>query len=1104
VLFADLVGFTPFAEERDAEAVRDALSRYFEIASDVVTRYGGVVEKFIGDAVMAVWGAPTAQEDDAERAVRAALELVDSVHHLGPGIDARAGVLTGEAAVTIGAVNQGLVAGDLVNTASRLQSVAPPGAVLVGESTHRAASGAIAFEEAGPQTLKGKTAPIPAWRALRVIAQRGGHGRSDLPEPPFVGRTDELRALREAVTATGRDRRPRLVSITGPGGIGKSRLAWELEKYIDGVAEDIYWHRGRSPAYGEGITFWALGEMVRRRAGLAEGDDQATTRQRIEAIVTDYVPDEVDRRWVEPALLTLLGLEPAPAGGREMLFAAWRIFFERIAARGTTILLFEDLQWADLGLMDFIDHLLEWSKGVPILIVTLARPELFDRRPDWGAARRAYTAMSLEPLSEGSMRELLAGFVPGLPEPAVVAILRRADGIPLYAVETVRALVAEGKLGLADGVYRPLGELGDLAVPDSLRSLIASRLDALDPVDRSLVQDASVLGQAFTGLGLSALSGRLEAELEGHLRGLTRRQILELEADPRSPERGQYRFVQSLIREVAYSTLGRRDRRNRHLAAARYLESLGDDELAGVLAAHYLAAHEASEPGAEADALAGQARIALRGAAERAAALGGHQQAVAHAEAALRVAVTPGDRGDLLELAATSADAMSDYAAAEGYARGAMVEFQAADRHLDAARATALLSWTIINSGRPQDASAVLASAIADLPEPDRASDIAAVLLTHLSRAAFRSGAQVEAIAAGDRALAIAERMNLKLLIAEAFTNKAAALGFLGRRLESRALHEAALRLARTHGFVTTQLRATNNYSGGIFGDDPAAALEALDDGVQLARRVGNRGIGVWLAGTYAIFAFFAGRNPADSVAILEEELTQTSAVGDRLRTLTFLATIQAARGVSIDGILAEMDLLATQLSDPQLVSGLHLARGDAALARGDAATAAEHAELAIEALPEYAESALPIALRAAAWARDAAAARRAADKLATVIAGDRASVASLDVAGGILKGLAGDRDAAAIDFARARRALRELGMEVDLGRVGLDMVHVLGADDPDARAAIEESRAIFARLGTRAYLELVDGAIALRSGGVGSRGVAAARPAGTTVDAIS
>ena len=260
VLFADIVGFTPFAEARDSEEVREALSHYFELAGEIIGRYGGTVEKFIGDAVMAVWGAPTAHEDDAERAVRAALELVDAVPTLGETIQARGGVLTGEAAVTLGATNQGMVAGDLVNTGC------PPAvgrqrraACWSGEATQRATSGAIAYEEAGEQTLKGKQSPVPAWRALRVVAERGGRNRAEGLEAPFVGRTDEMRLLKELFHATGRERRARLVSVMGPAGIGKSRLAWEFSKYSDGLVETVYWHRGRCPAYGEGITFWALG-----------------------------------------------------------------------------------------------------------------------------------------------------------------------------------------------------------------------------------------------------------------------------------------------------------------------------------------------------------------------------------------------------------------------------------------------------------------------------------------------------------------------------------------------------------------------------------------------------------------------------------------------------------------------------------------------------------------------------------------------------------------------------------------------------------------------------------------------------------------------------
>ncbi len=271
ILFVDLVGSTALAEGRDPEETRDLLTRYFDLARDVIVRYGGSVEKFIGDAVMAMWGAPTAHEDDAERAVRAGLDLVAAVKTLGPSIQARAGVLTGEAAVTIGAVGQGMVAGDLVNTASRLQSVAPPGAVLVGEATQRAAARAIAFEPAGDTLLKGKATPVPAWRAVRVVAERGGRNRAETLEAPFVGRDDELRLLKDLFHATGREGRARLVSVIGPAGIGKTRLAWEFLKYLDGLVETVWYHDGRSPAYGDGISFWALGEMVRRQGRAARG-----------------------------------------------------------------------------------------------------------------------------------------------------------------------------------------------------------------------------------------------------------------------------------------------------------------------------------------------------------------------------------------------------------------------------------------------------------------------------------------------------------------------------------------------------------------------------------------------------------------------------------------------------------------------------------------------------------------------------------------------------------------------------------------------------------------------------------------------------------------
>ena len=1075
VLFADLVGFTPFAEERDAEDVRDILTRYFEIASEIVARYGGTVEKFIGDAVMAVWGAPTAREDDAERSVRAGLDLVDAVRALGPAIQARAGVLTGEAAVTVGATNQGMVAGDLVNTAARLQSVAPPGAVLVGEPTMRAASAAIAFETAGEQTLKGKESPVPAWRALRVVAQRGGHGRADLPEPPFVGRDEELRLLKDVIATTGRDRRPRLVSITGPGGIGKSRLAWELEKYIDGISETIYWHRGRSPSYGEGITFWALGEMVRRRARLAEDDDEATTRERIRSTVAELVPTDEDRRWVEPALLTLLGLEPAPAGGRDVLFAAWRIFFERIAERGTTVLLFEDLQWADTGLLDFIEHLLEWSRNVPLVVVTLARPELADRRPDWGAKTRNLAKLALQPLTDEAMRALLDGFVPGLPEPAIRAILARADGMPLYAVETVRALVAEGRLERDGTAYRPVGDLGELTIPDTLRSLIASRLDALDPADRSLVADAAVLGQSFTLAGLTAISGVEGEALEPRLRLLVRRELFDLEIDPRSPERGQYQFVQSLIREVAYGTLARRERRARHLAAARYYESLGEDELAGALASHYVAAHDASTEGAEADAVAAQARLALSGAAERAATLGAHDEAVSYLRQAIAITAGAAERVELLLRAARSANAAARHTDAESLAREAVSLAQAAGDPAAVGSGQALLGEILIDSGQPPEAVQVLEAAIAGLPESG-SDAVRAAILANLSRALMRNGEPARSIQAADLALDLAEHLGLERLVAETFNNKGSSLSYLGRMREGVALLRAAVELAHAGGFVAAEIRAMSNLGASI--DGARQARDAYRGAEELARRVGNRSLARWSseAARYQDYIVADGWDAALAKGADDRD-DDAGSVLDVIRRIAVSALFLAARGESTDAAIARLGALSTEVSDPYGQSSLHYLRSDQALHAGDYALSSDEAVVASRD-DSLASLYLALAMRPALWGGDLARAREVARLLEADPRTGIAVTANRIAAQAGIAALEGRREEAVAGYREALARYRDLEQDFDVARLGLDFVLLVGADHPATRDAAAEARAIFERVGARPYLERLDAAM--------------------------
>src|SRR6266511_1416451 len=406
VLFVDLVGFTAASESRDAEETRELLTRYFELAQTTIERYGGTVEKFIGDAVMALWGAPVAQEDDAERAVRAALDLVAAVPQLDAALKARAGVLSGEAAVTLGAQGQGMVAGDLVNTASRIQSAAEPGFVLVGEATKRASEAAVAFDQAGEHELKGKAEPVSVSRAVRVIGGRGGALRSEGLEAPFVGRDQELRLVKELFHTSAEEGKAHLLQVIGIGGIGKSRLAWEFYKYFDGLAEVYRWHRGRCLAYGEGVTYWALAEMVRGRCGIVEAEDPAQALDKLKATSAYYIPDPDERAWVEPRLAHLLGLAERTAAEPEDLFSAWRLFFERLADRLPVIMVFEDMQWADGSLLDFVDYLQNWSRSHPIFVMAMARPEVSERHPQWGAPRRGTTALHLEPLSDEDIHRL--------------------------------------------------------------------------------------------------------------------------------------------------------------------------------------------------------------------------------------------------------------------------------------------------------------------------------------------------------------------------------------------------------------------------------------------------------------------------------------------------------------------------------------------------------------------------------------------------------------------------------------------------------------------------------------------------------------------------
>ena len=1086
VLFADLVGFTSFSDGRDAEEVRDLQSRYFNTVSEIIARYGGTVEKFIGDAVMALWGAPVAHEDDAERAVRAALDLVDSVRSLAPGIEARAGVLTDEAAVTIGATNQGMVTGDTVNTASRLQSVAAPSTVLVGEGTVSAAGNAIVFERADDQMLKGKASPVPAWRAVRIVAQRGGIGRSETLEAPFVGRDEELRQLKEQYHSTSREGRARLVSVVGPGGIGKSRLAWEFRKYMDGLVEVVWWHEGRSPAYGDGVTFWALGEMVRGRAGLQESDDEATTRARIAAMLERHVADAQEREWIEPALLSLLGVDSGAASqaGGQQLFGAWRTFFERMAATGPVVMVFEDLHHSDPGLLDFIDHLLEWSRALPILIVTLARPELVDRRPDWGAGKRNFTSIYLEPLPVEAIREMLDGLVPGLPQAARDAIVARADGIPLYAVETVRMLLAQGKLVVEGGVHRVAGDLSELAVPESLTALISARLDELDAADRSLVADAAVLGQSFTPAGLAAVSGLEQAALEQHLRALVRRELLVQQVDPRSPERGQYAFVQALIREVAYNTLAKRDRKARHLAAARYFESLETDELAGALASHYLAAHSYASDGPEADALAAQARVALRGAAERAAVLGSDTQAIALLDKALTVSPAAIDRADLNQRALASALRGLEQDVAEKHALAALeARRELGDRHnialATAEYAAAMLGFAAPSLAKPRALLKEAWAKFSDLEETD-----AGVRLMIMLARVDATQDDPEVMRWIERLLPVAERLRMTADITEGLIMRSSALFRLRRPTEGlmmlRGGHELAVAndLEQVHRRSRTILTFYEQFG------DPLAGLTLAREGFEYAKRTGSSAYAFLMVGNAVSCAIRVGEWRWVR-EIVDEWLSKEITGQFYLEVFVDRAVLRALVGEDASADITAAEQLLPGVDDPQYASYVDWAKAWEALAAGDLASAQHFATESAKRVSYFVPISMPIGVRAALWRADLDAARNLLAEFEDELQG-AAQAMNLDV-GTLRAGLAaaeGRRAEAVSGYREVLRGWKQLGCAFDEALAAIDMAILLKPTEremPEAAALIEDARQALLQMDAKPLVARLESATADR-----------------------
>jgi class 3 adenylate cyclase/predicted ATPase len=888
VLFADLVGFTARAEQLDPEDVELLLAPYHARLKAELERHGGTVEKFIGDAVMALFGAPVSHEDDPERAVRAALAIRGFAEE--QGIELRIGIATGEALVNLAAdpgAGETVATGDVVNTAARLQSAAPVNGILVGGRTREATRHAIVYEEREPVEAKGKAEPVSVWEALdtraRVSVER-------VHEAALVGREREVELLAGAFARARAERAPQLATVVGVPGIGKSRLVYELFGRVELDPELIRWRHGRCLPYGEGITFWALGEMVKAEAGIVETDPAGDVERKLAGAVDD--------EWLRTQLRPLLGLGSEPAGDRREAFAAWRRFFEQLAEEGPLVLVFEDLHWADEALLDFVDHLADWATGAPLLIVCTARPELLERRPAWGGGKPNALTISLSPLSDEETARLLGELLgrPVLEASTQAVLLARAGGNPLYAEQYALAVAERG-----------VGE--ELPLPETVQGLIAARLDGLVLDDKSLLQDAAVLGKTFVVAGLAHVSGHETWDLDERLHALERKELVRRTARGGAPADAEYAFAHLLVRDVAYSQIPRADRATRHRLAAEWIESLGrPEDHAEMLAHHYTNALELGRAaGEDVSALVDSARLALRDAGDRAYALSSFPAALRYYRDAL--ALWPEDDPERpplrLRYGKTLFWSSIENAEEVESVRDELLELGDREAAAELEAMLAVMRW---HKGDGASVTRHLDSAAA-LVEDAAASPAKAYVLSQISRYRMLAGRSEEAIAVGREALAMAEKFALDSVRAATLNNVGTArvqVGDAGGLDEIRAAIELA---TRTNSAEVC--RAYINYASclSIFGE-VEASIDAVDRAIEAAERFGD-----WTSGLFA-----RGQIPEQSRVLGRWEEA-----------------------------LALADELLVEAPDNYMASGWLFVRAEIAVARDDVAQALNDVERALE-----------------------------------------------------------------------------------------------------------------------------------------------------------
>jgi class 3 adenylate cyclase len=1069
VLFCDLVGFTAASEAADPEDVRARIRPYHARLRSEIERYGGTVEKFIGDAVMAVFGAPVAHEDDAERAVRAGLRILEAIEELNAedaslSLQVRVGINTGEAVVALGArpeEGEGMVTGDVVNTASRLQGAAPVNGIAVSEQTYRATERVFAYEPLEPVRVKGKAEPLALFRPHAARA-RFGSDVTRAHATPLVGRELEKPLLIGTFERAAQQRSCQLVTIVGEPGVGKSRLCAELFAYIDERPGLTRWRQGRCLPYGEAIAFWALGEIVKAECGILESDSPQEAEAKLERALPGGDPDLA---WLKARLAPLVGGGGEPASQEES-FTAWRRCLGSWAEARETVLVFEDLQWADAALLSFLEHLAEWTEGVPLLVLCTARPELYEQHPTFGANARNAQRINLSPLTDAETARLLATLLERavLPAETQRALLERAGGNPLYAEEFVRLLADRGQL--------------EAEMPGSVQALIAARLDTLSPERKSLLQDAAVLGKLFWAGALAEMGDREPREVELALHELTRKELVRPARASSMEGEAEYGFWHLLVRDVCYAQIPRAARAARHRAAAAWIERKAGEraeDLADVLAHHYLQALEltrAAGQGAEAEELEAGAIRYLALAGERALALD-----VASAEASLAKALalaSPGhrERANLLERWAQAAQQQGRLQEAKEALAEVLALYREQGESVAAGRVLTALASVLRRLGDPGQEEA-LAEALALLeaqpPGPELVDAHAA-----LAGVRYVGAAYPEAIAAAERALALAAELGLP--------EPAGALGYRGAARcnlgERQGLEDMrrALQLAVEQGQGRAAAVLHNNLAFVSWQyEGPRAALEACREGIDFCERRGITEFALAIAAMRVTFLAELGQTE-HALAEAEPMAERMQASGDILfdEPRSLQLRLLATRGEHESAPAADALLAAARESgEPQVCAAAFTADAALLLARGRSQEArgllSELEQVAGTRADPYYASLLPELVRAAHALGDPALAARLVDGVEprTPLAEHALAACQAQLAEA-----AGEHAQAAALYAKAAARWQEFGNVPERAHALLGQGRCLAAlAKPEAAEPLREAQGLFASIGYKPAL---------------------------------